>query len=86
MKSMTRIKPKCPNQLLPLPRDMKPWLPKDDLVYFIIDVFHILNLSAICDGYGRSRAGQPPYDPKMMTWLTLPAKSRRQLYLYTIII
>jgi len=73
MKPMTRFKPYCPDQLLLLPPDMKQWLPEDDLVYFIMDVVQQLDLSAIYGGYSRSKAGQPPYDPKMMTCLTLYA-------------
>jgi transposase len=73
MKSTTRFKPYCPDQLLLLPPDLKQWLPEDDLVYFIMDVVQQLDLTAIYGHYSASRAGQPPYDPGMMTGLILYA-------------
>lgn len=69
----TRFKPYCPDQILLLPPDMRQWLPEGDLVYFIMDVVSELDLSAIYSTYSRSRAGQPPYDPRMMTSLILYA-------------
>lgn len=69
----TRFKPYCPDQILLLPPDMRQWLPEGDLAYFIMDVVGELDLSAIYHVYSRSRAGQPPYDPRMMTSLILYA-------------
>ena len=72
MKKMTpRFKPYCPDQILLLPPDMRQWLPEDDLAYFVMDVVDALDLSAVYNAYSRSRAGQPPYDPRMMTSLIL---------------
>jgi transposase len=59
--------------LLLLPPDMKQWLPEDDLAYFIMDVVGELELSPIYNAYCRSRAGQPPYSPRMMVSLILYA-------------
>lgn len=52
---------------------MKKWLPEDDLAYFIMDVVNELDLSAIYQSYDRSKGGQPPFEPKMMTALLLYA-------------
>jgi transposase len=74
MKKMSsRFKSYCPDQMLLLPPDMKQWLPEDDLAYFIMEVAEELDLSAIYSRYSSSRAGQPPYDPRMMTSLILYA-------------
>ena len=72
-KTTFRFKPYCPDQLLLLPPDMKQWLPEDDLAYFIMDVVGELELSPIYHSYCRSRAGQPPYSPRMMVSLILYA-------------
>lgn len=69
----TRFKPYCPDQILLLPPDMRQWLPEGDLAFFIMDVVGELDLSAIYNTYSRSRAGQPPYEPRMMTSLILYA-------------
>jgi transposase len=74
MKTITsRFKPYCPDQILLLPPDMRQWLPEGDLAYFIMDVVAELDLSTIYNHYSRSGAGQPPYDPRMMTSLLLYA-------------
>ena len=53
--------------LLPLPSDLRGWLPEGDLALFVSDVVDELDLSAIyaaCDsGEGW---GQPPYHPAMV--------------------
>jgi len=72
-KTTFRFKPYCPDQLLLLPPDMKQWLPEDDLAYFIMEVVGELELSPIYHSYCRSRAGQPPYSPRMMVSLILYA-------------
>ena len=72
-KTTFRFKPYCPDQILLLPPDMKQWLPEGDLAYFLMDVVGELDLSAIYNHYSRSRAGQPPYNPRMMTGLILYA-------------
>lgn len=72
-KIATRFKPYCPDQILLLPPDMRQWLPEGDLAYFIMDIIGEVDLSAIYNAYSRCRAGQPPYDPRMMTSLLLYA-------------
>ena len=72
-KIATRFKPYCPDQILLLPPDMRQWLPEGDLAYFIMDIVGEVDLSAIYNAYSRCRAGQPPYDPRMMTSLLLYA-------------
>jgi transposase len=69
----TRFKPYYPDQILLLPPDMRQWLPEGDLAFFIMDVVGELDLSGIYNTYSRSRAGQPPYDPRMMASLILYA-------------
>jgi transposase len=69
----SRFKSYCPDQILLLPPDMKQWLPEGDLAYFLMDVVGELDLSAIYNRYSSSRAGQPPYNPRMMTSLLLYA-------------
>jgi transposase len=73
MKTSTRFRPYEPDQMLLLPPDMREWLDKDDLVYFIMDVLHDLNLTSIFEDYDGEKGGQPPYDPQMMTALLLYA-------------
>lgn len=74
MKKMSsRFKSYCPDQILLLPPDMKQWLPEGDLAYFIMDVVEELDLSAIYSRYSSFPAGQPPYNPRMMTSLILYA-------------
>lgn len=71
MKNHTRFRPYQPDQLLLLPPDLREWLPKDDLVYFIIDVVNELRLDAIINDYDNSKGGQPPFNPRLMTILLL---------------
>lgn len=70
---MFRFKSYCPDQVLLLSPDMNQWLPEGDLAYFIMDVVSELDLSAVYDHYSRSRSGQPPFTPRMMTRLILYA-------------
>jgi len=62
-------------QMFLLPPSLSDWLPKDHLVYFIIDVVRQLDLSEIYASYGGDGRGQPPYDPSMMVSLLLYAYS-----------
>ena len=52
----------------PSPHD---WLPKDDLVYFLLDTVATLDLSPIFAHYERELRGQPPFHPRMMVALLL---------------
>jgi transposase len=73
MKNQTRFRPYEPDQLFLLPPDMKDWLPRDDLVYFLTDVVGQLDLEPIYRRYNGAKGGQPPYDPRMMVGLLLYA-------------
>jgi transposase len=50
-------------------------LPPGDLVFFLLDVIHQLNLAAIYAPYEHQLRGAPPFDPRMMTCLWLYAYS-----------
>jgi transposase len=73
VKTQTAFRAYERDQLLLLPPDMTQWLPQDHLVYFIRDVVHELDLSAIYAGYNGSKGGQPPYHPEMMVGLLVYA-------------
>jgi len=73
MKTQSRFREYNPDQLMLFPTDIKQWLPKDDLVYFIIDIIDELDLSPIFREYQFRKGGQPPYHPKMMVGLLLYA-------------
>jgi transposase len=46
-------------------------LPQNDLVFFLLDVVGLLDLSAIYARYEAQLKGAPPFDPRMMTCLIL---------------
>jgi transposase len=46
-------------------------LPQNDLVFFLLDVVGLLDLSAIYAHYEAQLKGAPPFDPRMMTCLIL---------------
>lgn len=69
----TNFRPYAPDQLLLLPPDLREWLGPNDLVYFIHDVVHELDLSAIYGAYSSQKGGQPPYHPEMMVALLVYA-------------
>jgi len=48
-------------------------LPEDDLVFFLLDVVPILDLSKIHARYRDEARGAPPFDPALMTCLLLYA-------------
>jgi transposase len=52
----------------PSPQD---WLPKGDLVYFLLDTVATLDLAPIFAHYERELRGQPPFHPRMMVALLL---------------
>jgi len=70
--SRKRFRPYDPNAPLPLPVDLREWLPEDHLAYVISDVVdNTLDLSEIYRYYETVLRGQPPYDPRMMVKLLL---------------
>jgi transposase len=53
-----------------MPLDLREWLPKDDIAYFVSDVVDGLDLSGILYRYaGYERRGRRSYNPLMMTKL-----------------
>jgi transposase len=78
-----------PNQPLLFPPDLREWLPKEHLAYFILDLLEVLDLREIYAYYefepvrdeqgkvvgqrAKSNRGYPGYDPRMMTALILYA-------------
>lgn len=76
-----------PDQRLLFPPDLKEWLPREHLVYFLLDVMAELDLKAIYAHYqieevkdeqgrvisrrAKTNRGYPAYDPRMMTALLL---------------
>jgi len=68
--SRKKFRPYDPNAPLPLPVDLREWLPEDHLAYVISDVVdNTLDLSEIYRYYETVLRGQPPYDPRMMVKL-----------------
>lgn len=62
-----------PNQTYLIAPDIRDWLPKGHLAFFLNDTVKTLDLSDIYMYYERSDRGQPPYDPAMMTRVLLYA-------------
>jgi transposase len=61
-----KFRPYDPNAPLPLPVDLREWLPEGHLAYVISDVVNTLDLSEVYLKYEAVLQGQPPYDPRMM--------------------
>lgn len=69
-------RPWNPNQQYLLPPSVQDWLPKNDLVYFILDTVNELDISGISRKYEQEHRGYPPYHPRMMVALLLYAYCR----------
>ena len=54
----------------PSPRD---WLPRNHLVYFLLEVSEQIDISPILEDYESPKGGQPPFHPRMMLVLLLYA-------------
>lgn len=67
------FRPYEPEQMLLMPVVLQEWLPPEHLAYFISDVVHHLNLSAIMGRYEDEERGYPPYHPRMMVKVLLYA-------------
>jgi transposase len=68
------MRPYEPNRPLPLPLDLRAWLPEDHTVYLLSDSIDQLDLSPITGGYDRGDGGgNPPYHPVLLTKLLLYA-------------
>ena len=55
-----------------LPEDMRLWVGKDHLVWFVIDVVDGLDVSGL-EGLGKPGRGRPGYDPRMLAVLLVYA-------------
>jgi transposase len=64
------FRPSEPDQPLPVPTDLRQWLPADHTVYLLSDIVDHLDLSPILsvDDQGDG-GGNPPYHPTMLTKL-----------------
>lgn len=60
-----------PDQSWLFPPSPQDWLPIRHLVYFLMEVSEILDLSPIMEKYDREKGGKPPYHPRMMLVLLL---------------
>jgi len=61
------------DQLFLLPPSMRDWLPKEHLVWFILDAVEELDLSAFLHRYRGDGWGRAAYPPQMMVALLLYA-------------
>ena len=66
-----RYRPYEPEQGLLWAPSLRDWLPEDHLAYFVSDLVEDLDLSAIYAQYEGDLRGQPPYEPRMMTKLSV---------------
>ena len=66
------------NQQFLLPPDMNVWLPRDHLVWVIIDVVEALDTSGLDRLHPRDGVGRPAYHPDMMLTLLFYAYCRGQ--------
>ncbi len=71
------FRPYEPDRPLPLPPDLRQWLPADHTVYLLSDVVDQLDLSPITSVYDQGDGGgNPPYHPVMLTKLLFYAYSQ----------
>ncbi len=64
-------RPYDPDQLFLMPPNLRDWLPREHLAYFVSDVVDDLDLSAIFQVYEREARGYPPYHPALMVKVLL---------------
>lgn len=71
------FRPYDPSQPLPLPADLRQWLPADHPVYLVSDIVDQLDLSPITSVYDQGDGGgNPPYHPVLLTKLLFYAYSQ----------
>lgn len=69
-----QFRPYNPDQPLPLPADLRDWLPADHSVYLLSDILDQLDLQPILRVYEQGDGGgNPPYHPALLTKLLLYA-------------
>ena len=70
-------RPYEPDRPLPLPPDLRHWLPADHTVYLLSDIVDQLDLSPITSVYDQGDGGgNPPYHPELLTKLLFYAYSQ----------
>jgi transposase len=67
-----QFKPVDRDQPMMLPEDMRLWVGKDHLVWFVIDVIEGLDTAGL-EGLGKPGRGRPGYDPRMLAVLLVYA-------------
>jgi transposase len=67
-----QFKPVDRDQAMMLPENMRDWVGKDHLVWFVIDVIEGLDTSGL-EALGRPGTGRPGYDPRMLAVLLVYA-------------
>jgi transposase len=68
------FRPYDPDRPLPLPPDLRAWLPADHAVYLLSDILDQVDLTPILADYERGDGGgNPPYHPVLLTKLLLYA-------------
>jgi transposase len=60
-----------PDQNYLFPPSPQDWLPRNHLIYFLLEVSEQIDLSPIVDDYDSEQGGQPPFHPRMMLVLLL---------------
>jgi transposase len=66
------FRPYDPHAPLPLPPDLRQWLPADHLVYLFSDLIDAVDLTSVTTVYHRGDGGgNPPYHPVLLTKLLL---------------
>lgn len=71
------FRPYDPDQPLPMPTDLRQWLPADHTVYLVSDIVDQLDLSPITSVYDQGDGGgNPPYHPALLTKLLFYAYSQ----------
>src|ERR1035441_6381215 len=66
------------DQELLLPPDLRDWLPRDHLVWFVLAAVEQMELGAFYRPYSADGVGRPAHDPRLMVALLLYAYSRGQ--------
>ncbi len=59
-----------------LPPDVREWLPKDHLAWFVVDVVGVMDTAAFYAAYREDGHGRAAYEPSMMVALLLYCWSR----------
>ena len=69
--SRKKFRPYDPTVPLPMPVDLRDWLPEDHLVYVVSDAVDTMDLSEFYQVYASELRGQPPFDVRLMVKLLI---------------